>query len=131
MEEVETSGGVASGSVSEMMRFFAEDRRRREEEQAEERRRWLEEKRAWEMTVEEERRRREEELQRREEYNRMQIELLQSLVQGVQLQGEAAAKRADNDKDVKVQKLTENDDIVAYLTTFERLMKAYEVKKDR
>ena len=49
----------------------------------------------------------------------------------MQLQGEAAVKRADNDKDVRVQKLTENDDIVAYLTTFERLMKAYEVKEEK
>ena len=40
-------------------------------------------------------------------------------------------RRADNDKDVQIQKLTESNDIVAYLTTFERLMNAYEVKKDR
>ena len=43
------------------------------------------------------------------------MELLQTLVQGVQLQGEAATKRADSGKDVKVPKLTENDDIVAYI----------------
>ena len=51
-------------------------------------------------------------------------------VQGVQLQGEAATKRADRDKDVRIPKLTEEDDIVAYLTTFERLMTAYEVKAE-
>lgn len=129
-QEVE-SEGTACEPISEMMRFFIEDRRRRDEELAEERRRWLEEKRAWEVAAEEERQRRDEEMRSREEYNRRQVELLQSLVQGVQLQGEAAVKRADNDKDVRVQKLTENDDIVAYLTTFERLMKAYEVKEER
>ena len=66
----------------------------------------------------------------REEQNRRQLELLQSLVEGVQLQGEAATKRAENDRDVKVPKLTENDDIVSYLTMFERLMVAYEVKRE-
>ena len=51
------------------------------------------------------------------------MELLQSLVQGVQLQGELVSKR------VEVE--TEEDDIVAYLTTFERVMTAYEVKRER
>ena len=32
-------------------------------------------------------------MQRREEYTQRQMELLQTLVQGVQLQGEAATKR--------------------------------------
>ena len=31
---------------------------------------------------------------------------------------------------VKVTKLTEEDNIEAYLTTFERLMKAYEIKEE-
>ena len=58
------------------------------------------------------------------------MELLQLMVQGVQLQGEAAVRRAEQDKDVKLPKLTESDDIVAYLTTFECVMKAYEVKEE-
>ena len=37
-------------------------------------------------------------------------------------QSEAAVRKAENDKNVKVPKLTENDDIEAYLTTFERLI---------
>ena len=41
----------------------------------------------------EEGRRRDQEMQRREEHTARQMELLHSLVQGVQLQGEAAAKR--------------------------------------
>ena len=65
-----------------------------------------------------------------EEHKKRQMEILQSLVQGVQLQGEAAKKRAEGEKDVKVTKLTPEDDIVAYITSFERLMTAYEVKKD-
>ena len=49
----------------------------------------------------------------------------------VKRQSEAAVRKAENDKDVKVAKLTENDNIEAYLTTFERLMLAYEVKKEK
>ena len=109
--------------MSEVMRMFVEDHRRCEEEQERDRRRWLEEKRAWEITLE--RRRRDEEMFRREEHTHRQMH---SLVQGVQL---AVTKRADSDKDVRIPKLTEEDNIVAYLTTFERLMTAYEVKAER
>ena len=76
------------------------------------------------MTMAEERRPRDVELQCREKHNQRQMELLQSMVQ-------SAVKRADNDKDVKVQRLTENDGIVAYLTTFERLMKAHKAKEEQ
>ena len=39
--------------------------------------------------------------------------------------------QVDCDKDVKVAKLTSEDDIETYLTTFERLVKAHNVKKER
>ena len=52
-------------------------------------------------------------------------------MEGVQLQGEAAKRRAESDKDVKVAKLTEEDDIVSYLTMFERVMVAFEVKREK
>ena len=38
---------------------------------------------------------------------------------------------ADRDREIKVTKLTDADDIEAYLTTFERLMQAYEVPRER
>ena len=57
--------------------------------------------------------------------------LLQALVEGVKKQGEAAVCKAESDKDVKVAKLTENDNIKAYFTTFEQLMVVYEMKKDK
>ena len=60
----------------------------------------------------------------------MQMELLKSLAEGVKKQGDAAVCKAEEGKDVKVMKLTEEDDTEAYLTTFERLMVAYEVKKE-
>ena len=62
---------------------------------------------------------------------RQQMELLKGLIKGVQRQGETAALKLERDRDVKVTKLTEEDDIEAYLTTFECLMKAYEVREDR
>ena len=62
---------------------------------------------------------------------RQQMELLKGLVEGVQRQGETAALKLDRDRDVKVTKLTEEDDIVAYLTTFERLVKAYEFREEQ
>ena len=61
---------------------------------------------------------------------KMQMELLRGLVEGVNKQGDATEK-LEADRDVKVTKLTEADDIEAYLTTFERLMKAYEVPPER
>ena len=114
-----------------MVQVMLAEKERREAEQMEERRRWELERQLREEALLEERRRREEEMAHREEQTRMQMQVLQSLVQGIQLQGEAATKRAENERDVKVPKLTEKDDIVSYLTMFERLMLAYEVKKDK
>ena len=92
---------VNDGGVPAMMQILLEERRQREAEQAEERRKW-----ELEMRV------RDEEIGRRDEYNRRQMELLQSLVQGVQMQGENASRRATEvDKDVKMPKLTAEDDI--------------------
>ena len=79
----------------------------------------------------EERRRHDEEMARREHEMRQQMELLKGLVEGVNKQGEAALMKLEKDPGVRVAKLTEEDDIEAYLTTFERLMTAYEVKRER
>ena len=99
--------------MAEMMRVLLEDRNRRE------------------LELREERKRRDEEMAKREEETRQQMELLRGLLEGVQKQSEATLLRAEQDKDVKVAKLTSEDDIEAYLTTFERLMKAHNVKKER
>ncbi len=64
-------------------------------------------------------------MRKRVEDTQKQMELLQTLVQGVQLQGEAASKRADNDKDVRILRR------MILVTTFEKLMIAYEVKAER
>ena len=126
-------GGVARevSSASEVLQLFMQDRQQREAELESERLRWEAERRLREEQMEAERQQRERELLRREEQTQRQMELLQELVLGVKMQGEAASRRADRDKDVRVPKLTEEDDIVAYLTMFERLMRAYEIREDR
>ena len=116
----ERVGEDALSELSKMMNAMLAERELREADQREERQRW-----------EIERQNREEEALRREEQTRMHLAMLETLVHGVQLQGEAAKRRADNGKDVHVPKLTEEDDIVSYLTMFERLMIAYEVSQDK
>ena len=110
--------------LTDVLQALLEDRQLRERELVEERTRKEEELR-------QERLRRDEEAARREEEVRQQMELLRGLVEGVQRQGLVNAPRQENDRDVKVTKLTEEDDIEAYLTTFERLMQAYEIRRER
>ena len=116
--------GTASDQMAQMLEMLMEDRRRRELEIAEERRQREEEQRR-----EQERRAAEDE--RRERETQRQMDLLQGLIEGIHKQGESAEKRAEKDKDMKLTKLTERDDIKAYLTTFERMMVSYEIKPDR
>ena len=60
-----------------------------------------------------------------------QIHLFKGLIDGIHKQGESAEKRAEKDRDVRFTKLTESDEIEAYLRTFQRLMISYEIKADR
>ena len=104
---------------------------RREEERREEARRREDAAARREEEVRAEFRRREEESQRREETMREQLNMLRELVTGIQEQGEKATLKMERNRDVKVTKLTEEDDIEAYLTTFERLMNAYDIQEER
>ena len=83
-------GGRDGTSITELMHLMLEDRKQREMELAEERRLWEEERRRKEHEFEEERRRHQVESARREEQALQQMRVLQALVEGVQLQGEAA-----------------------------------------
>lgn len=113
----------AADRMAELLHFLMEDRRKREEELAEERRQRAEEQRQQERRFLDD--------ERRERESQRQMELLQGLLAGIHKQGESAEKRAEKDRDVKLTKLSETDDIEAYLTTFERLMVSYEIKTDR
>ena len=128
--------------LTQVLQALLEDRQLRDKEMTEERKRREEELKRKEQELMEEQSRREEELQqerlrrdeeaaKREEEVRQQMELLRGLVEGVQRQRVVNAPRQENDRDVKATKLTEEDDIEAYLTTFERLMQAYEIWRER
>ena len=95
-----------------MFRAMLEDRQRREEEIAEERRRYTEES------------------ERRMDDMRKQMECLQKIVTEHST-GSAPPRERSGTEAVKLTRLADNDDIEAYLTTFERVMLAHEVCKDR
>ncbi|KAL5515899.1 hypothetical protein EMCRGX_G001144 [Ephydatia muelleri] len=102
-------------SMSEILRLLVETQQRQVE--AEQRR---EEERRQEQ------RREEGERIRREESER-QLELISKLVERT----EVRTRRGPSEKDVQLVRLTEKDDIETYLTTFERVMEAYEIDKSR
>ena len=105
MSEDETTGGGLAG----MMQLLIEDRRKREQVVADDRLRR-------EQELADERRKREEE----------QLEALRRLVERPE-----SLRTASEVKDtLKLAKLGEEDDIEAYLTTFERMMAAYEAEMD-
>ncbi|KAL5516789.1 hypothetical protein EMCRGX_G002202 [Ephydatia muelleri] len=105
-------------------RRAAEERKRREEEEAarqeQERREREEEKRRAEAQRDFERQERDKEL-------RMQMELLVKLVEAKKMESPEPTRTGENE--LRMVKLTDCDDIEAYLTTFERLMAAYSVPR--
>ena len=122
-------------SMSDILRLLVETQQRqveaeqrREEERRQEQRR--EEERRQEQRREEERRqeqRREEGERIRREESERQLELISKLVERT----EVRTRRGPSEKDVQLVRLTEKDDIETYLTTFERVMEAYEIDKSR
>ena len=108
------------GSVADVLRMLVEDRRRREEELAEELKR-----REEQMT--EEREHREKETEERMRMMQQQMEALQKLVAESSKQEE---KKSEMEQ-LKLTKLTEQDDIEAFLTTFERMMGVFGIEKKR
>lgn len=103
----------------------------------------MEDCRTCEQSLTEERAKREQELQeehcrydealtKRDTEMQQQMELLRGLVEGLKTFREPlSASHVDRDREIKVTKLTEADNIEAYLTTFEHLMQAYEVPQER
>ena len=132
-EEAASRNSVANESVSvaDLLKLLMEERKLRAEE---EQRRAVREQ----ETREAERRQREEEKQRQAERERQardewnaQFEMVARLAQdGRNREGEQTG-RILKEAEAKVAKLTERDDIEAYLATFERTMTAYEVNRQR
>ena len=132
--EREGSGAVAnaeSSTVADMLRAQMEDRRRREEEIAEERRHREEERRVREEELAAERRRQDEEHAQRITEMREQMELLKQMVVESNKRENPDPKSQAAENTLKLTRLSDQDDVEAYLTTFERMMVAYEIKEAR
>ena len=115
-------------SIAALLKVVLEDRQRRDEE---DKRRQIEraeerERRAEEAAAEQKRRDAEHQLQM--EQLKGQMEILRSITTPA-LEGEPP--KGELKDAVKLTKLTEGEDIEAYLKTFERLMEAYEIPKER
>ena len=128
----ETSGNALPelSSLTELVRAMIADREQREREIAREReQREIEraaEREQMDRQREEDRRRYAEESEQRIRDMHRQMECLQKLVV------EQTSSRPKNDLEpVKLTRLSENDDVEAYLKTFERIMEAHEVRKDK
>ena len=121
---LETEG---AGDMQKVLQMLLDDRRKREEEIAAERR-----QRGQEAAAERERQERETERRLQEMQNH--VDALLKVVERSH-EGASGAKRgargAGDEKEVRLTKLSEADDVEAYLTTFERMMTAFEVQKER
>lgn len=74
-----------------------------------------------------------EDRRQREAEMQVQVELLRSLVEETRgpRQAEVRALATASKENVKLPKLTEENDIESYLTTFERMMAGYEIGQER
>eukprot|EP00731_Ephydatia_muelleri_P017415 Em0010g513a len=140
----ETSEAIAA--MQELFRNLLDEKKKREEEEArrreqerlereEERKRleaqWERERQEHIAEKERERQRREEDLRIRDQELRAQMELFAKMVESKKAESSSGASSRAADGELRVVKLADRDDIEAYLTTFERLMSAYNIPKDR
>ena len=120
------SGASAPTDLQQVLQLLMEDRHQREEIAAERRQR--------EEDIARERRQREEETERRLREMQQHVESLLQVVgrtQEARSGHSSGAWSSHGDKEAKVSKLSDEDDIEAYLTTFERMMVVYGVPKDQ
>ena len=132
------TGSEATTDIQQILQLLIEDRRKREEEIAAERRQREEdiarERRQREEEVAAERERQERETERRLQVMQQHVESLLKVVEKTQEASggpTSGAGSSHGEKEAKVWKLSEKDDIEAYLTTFERMMVAFRVVKVR
>ena len=116
--------GETGASTAEIIKVLIEDRKRQGEKIALHRR-----------AMQEERERREQESAEHMKAMQCQMELLSKLMGSPALRNEEdpsdtpVPRQGRNEPEVKLTKLTDQDDIEAYLTTFECMMIAYQVDK--
>ena len=78
-----------------------------------------------------EREKREREVEQQRKFMQEQMEMLMKLVTDQAKSASPGKGAVTVERDVKFTKLTETDDIEAYLTTFERTMQAFNVPKEQ
>ena len=100
-------GTEETSTIADLMKMMIEDRKKREEE------------------IANERERHDREVEARVQEMARQMEVMRSLVKESQKEPEESVARVGSEQAVKLTKLTESDDVEAYLTTFERMMEAY------
>ena len=132
--EQQSEMGTEGENIAALVKMIMEDRQRRDEEDKRREAALAEERvqRAEEAAAEQKRRDAEHQLQM--EQLKGQMEILRSITVPAAatparpLEGDAATGPKDS---LKLTKLTDGEDIEAFLKTFERLMEAYEVPKER
>ena len=120
---------VMAEALESALKVLADDRKRREEEIAAERRMGVEERSIREQEWITERRRLQGERDAREEEMQRRMEILVRLVE--RPRDEEGIGRGKPELSIKLVPLSEKDDIEAYLITFERIMVAHKVDKER
>ena len=93
----------------------------------------IEDRKSRDAQFEEERKRQLQAAELEKAQMREQMEMLRKLVEDSRRTEETRtpAGRAGKEGEAKLVKLSEQDDIEAYMTTFERVMRAYEIKEER
>ena len=127
--------------LGDLVKLLMEDRQKREEQIAIEKEQIIQDRQRREEQIAfekeqilEERQKREEQMALEKELMNEQMEVLKMLVEGTQrredmpLQEEPQRPR---EKDATLTRLTDQDDIEAYLTTFERIMVMYQIPGER
>eukprot|EP00731_Ephydatia_muelleri_P007947 Em0004g285a len=122
----DTKDTMAELKVQELLQMLIEDRKKREIEISEERERH-------EKEFEAERRRRDEEREARERESQKRLEQMQAYMDNLAklVEGTAVQRSRGPEITVKLVPLNEKDDVEAYLVTFERMMAAHNISKDR
>ena len=104
-------GTQETSTIADLMKMMIEDQREREEE------------------IAHERERSDREMEARVQEIARQMEVMKSLVKESQKEPEESVAGFGSEQTVKLTKLSESDDVEAYLTTFERMMEVYQVDK--
>ena len=126
----DTKDTMAELKVQELLQMLIEDRKKREMEISEERERRDKEFDAERRRREDEREARERESQKRLEQMQAYMDNLAKLVEKL-VEGTAVHRSRGPEITVKLVPLNEKDDVEAYLITFERIMAAHNISKDR